>query len=452
MDKKAMGLWSCVALVVGNMIGSGIFMLPSVLAGYGPLTLWGWAASLIAALSLAMVFARLSAIIPGAGGPHVYTREAFGDFAGYLCAWCYWKSAWIGNAAIVVTVVGYFTVFFPQLVNPVAGASLAVGLLWLLTFINLGGIGIFSLIQNSFTILKLIPLLLIAVCGWFFFNADNFAVPVYEQSIPESSWLAAVSTLTALTMWSFVGLESATVPAGDVKDPQKTIPRATIIGTLIAGAFYVVTVTVVQGMLPARALTASTAPFADAARLIVGDWGYYLISAGAIIAAIGALNGWVMMQGQIPMAAARDGLLPASLGKLNKHGVPGISLVISSTLVSLLVVMNFGHGLVDAFQIIILIGTMTTLVPYMLCAAGLMQLMVDRRQAFPASVLILVLIASLAFVFAIWALYGSGREAVFWGFLVLVSGIPIYTWRKWRSKVEAAKAAPFLSASSAAKR
>jgi APA family basic amino acid/polyamine antiporter len=452
MTKKTMGLWSCVALVVGNMIGSGIFMLPSVLAAYGPLTLWGWAASLIAALSLAIVFARLSAIIPSAGGPHVYTREAFGDFAGYLCAWCYWKSAWIGNAAIVVTVVGYFTVFFPQLTNPVAGASLAVGLLWLLTFINLGGIGIFSLVQNAFTVLKLIPLLLIAICGWFFFNADNFAVPVYEHNIPESSWLAAVSTLTALTMWSFVGLESATVPAGDVKDPQKTIPRATIIGTLIAGAFYVTTVTVVQGMLPARALTASTAPFADAARLIVGDWGYYLISAGAIIAAIGALNGWVMMQGQIPMAAARDGLLPASLAKLNKHGVPAISLVISSALVSLLVVMNFGHGLVGAFQIIILIGTMTTLVPYMLCAAGLMQLMVDRRHAFPASVLILVLIASLAFIFAIWALYGSGREAVFWGFLVLVAGIPIYTWRKWRSKVEAAKADPFLSASPAVKR
>ena len=449
---KQMGLWSCIALVVGNMIGSGIFMLPSVLAAYGPLSLWGWFASVISALSLAFVFARLSAIIPGAGGPHVYTREAFGDFAGYLCAWCYWKSAWIGNAAIVVTVVGYFTVFFPQLAHPVAGASLAVGLLWLLTFINLGGIGVFSLVQNAFTVLKLIPLLMVAICGWFFFHADNFAVPVYGRNIPETNWLAAVSTLTAMTMWSFVGLESATVPAGDVKDPQKTIPRATMIGTVIAGAFYVTSVTVVQGMLPAKTLTASTAPFADAVRLMVGDWGYYLISAGAIIAAVGALNGWVMMQGQIPMAAARDGLLPASLGKVNKHGVPAIALVVSSALVSLLVLTNFQHGLVGAFQIIILIGTMTTLVPYMLCAAGLMQLMVDRRGAFPASVLILVLVACLAFIFAIWALYGSGREAVFWGFLVLVAGIPIYTWRKWRSKVEAEKAASLLPAAHTVKR
>jgi APA family basic amino acid/polyamine antiporter len=173
--------------------------------------------------------------------------------------------------------------------------------------------------------------------------------------------------------------------------------------------------------------------------MIVGDWGYYLIAAGAIIAAVGALNGWVMMQGQIPMAAARDGLLPESLGRVNRHGVPAIGLLVSSALVSVLIAMNFQHGLVDAFQIIVLVGTMTALVPYMLCAAGLMQLMVDRRQAFPAGAFILVVIACVAFVFSIWALYGSGAEAVFWGFLVLVAGIPIYTWRKWRSGVVAAK-------------
>lgn len=433
--KGAMGLWSCIALVVGNMIGAGIFMLPSVLAPYGALSLWGWAISVTAALSLAMVFARLSAIIPSAGGPHVYTREAYGDFAGFLCAWCYWKAAWIGNAAIAVTVVGYFTVFFPKLANPVAGASVAIGLLWLLTFINLGGLGVFTLVQNACTVLKLIPLALIAVCGWFFFNADNFALPHYGRNVPETSALSAVSTLAALTIWSFLGLESATVPAGEVENPRKTIPRATLIGTFIGGVVYVTAVTAVLAMLPARKLTASTAPFADAARMIVGDWGYYLIAAGAIIAAVGALNGWVMMQGQIPMAAARDGLLPESLGKVNKHGVPAMGLIVSSVLVSVLIAMNFRHGLVDAFQIIVLVGTMTALVPYMLCAGGLLQLMVERRSAFPVSVLALVLIAILAFVFSIWALYGSGPEAVFWGFLVLVAGIPIYTWRKWRSGV-----------------
>ena len=439
MHKKAIGLWSCIALVVGNMIGAGIFLLPSVLAAYGTLSLWGWAVSVCAALSLAFVFAKLSAIIPAAGGPHVYTRAAYGDFAGFLCAWCYWKAAWIGNAAIAVTVVGYFTVFFPSLAHPVAGASVAIGLLWLLTFINLGGFGMFSLVQNVSTVLKLIPLALIAICGWFFFNADNFAVPIYGRNVPETSWLAAVSTLSALTMWSFLGLESATVPAGNVKDPRKTIPRATMIGTLVGGVVYVTAVTAVLAMLPAKKLTASTAPFADAARMIVGDWGYYLIAAGAIIAAVGALNGWVMMQGQIPMAAARDGLLPEALGKVNKHGVPAIGLIVSSALVSVLIAMNFQHGLVDAFQIIVLVGTMTALVPYMLCAAGLMQLMVDRREAFPAGLLILVVVACVAFIFSIWALYGSGAEAVFWGFLVLVAGIPIYTWRKWRGGAVAAK-------------
>jgi APA family basic amino acid/polyamine antiporter len=177
-----------------------------------------------------------------------------------------------------------------------------------------------------------------------------------------------------------------------------------------------------------------------------------VISAGAIIAAVGALNGWVMMQGQIPMAAARDGLLPEIFGKVNRHGVPAFSLIVSSALVSLLVLTNFGHGLVGAFQIIILIGTMTTLVPYLLCAVGLMQLMVDRREAFPVGLLLVTIIASVSFVFSIWALYGSGMEAVFWGFLVLVAGIPIYTWRKWRSKKQAAaKQATFSPISQSAK-
>lgn len=433
-----MGFWSCVALVVGNMIGSGVFLLPSVLAAYGPISVWGWVLSGIGALFLAVVFARLSSVIPSAGGPYVYSRDAYGDFAGYLCAWCYWKAAWIGNAAIAVTVVGYLTVFIPKLANPVAGAAAAIALLWFLTFVNLGGIKLFSLVQNTFTILKLIPLVLIAICGWFFFNADNFAAPIYGHSIPEHSWMGAVSTVSALTMWSFLGLESATVPADGVRDPERTIPRATLFGTLVAGLVYIVAVTAVQGMLPAKSLTASTAPFADAARVIVGDWGYYLIAGGAVIAAIGALNGWVLLQGQIPLAAARDGLLPESLGKLNKHGVPGIALVVSSSLVTLLICMNFHGGLVDAFQVIVLIGTMTALVPYVFCSAGLLQLMVDRRSVFPPSAVLLVLIALGAFGFSIWALYGSGQEAVFWGFLVLVAGIPIYTWRKWRGKVAAA--------------
>jgi APA family basic amino acid/polyamine antiporter len=434
-----MGFWSCVALVVGNMIGSGVFMLPSVLAAYGGLSVWGWIVSAVGALFLAVVFARLARVIPSAGGPYAYTRDAYGDFAGFLCSWSYWKAAWIGNAAIAVTVVGYLTVFIPKLANPVAGAATAIGFLWFLTFINLGGIKLFALVQNTFTILKLIPLVLIAICGWFFFNADNFAQPVYGHSIPETSWLGAVSTLSALTLWSFLGLESATVPADGVKNPERTIPRATLFGTLIAAIVYIAAVTAVQGMLPAKALTASTAPFADAARVIVGDWGYHLIAAGAIVAAIGALNGWVLMQGQIPMAAARDGLLPESLGKLNSHGVPGTALIVSSSLVSLLIVMNFRGGLVDAFQVIIQVGTMTALVPYVFCASGLLQLMVDRRAVFPPSAVLLAVIAVIAFIFSLWALYGSGREAVFWGFLVLVSGIPLYTWRKWRNKAAMAK-------------
>lgn len=436
---RVMGFWSCVALVMGNMIGSGIFLMPSLMAGYGVISLWGWLISGGGALLLAVVFANLARTVGGAGGPYAYTREAFGEFAGYLCAWCYWKTAWIGNAAIAVTVIGYLTVFFPALANPVAGAATAIGFLWIMTFVNLQGVKLFSLLQNIFTILKLIPLVLIGVAGWFFFDLDNVARPVLGRSIPETSLLAAISSVTALTMWSFLGLESATVPAEGVVDPKKTIPRATLFGTFAAGIVYFCSVTVVLGMLPARTLTASTAPFADAARIIVGDSAYYLIAAGAIIAAIGALNGWILLQGQIPMAAARDGLLPEALAKLNARGVPGNALITSSVLVSVLIAMNFRGGLVEAFQIIVLVGTMTTLVPYAFCATGLLQLMVDRRKLFPARMVFSAVAALLAFGFSLWALYGSGEHAVFWGFLVMISGLPLYTWRKWRDKSAAVK-------------
>jgi APA family basic amino acid/polyamine antiporter len=434
-----MGFWSCVALVVGNMVGSGTFLIPSLLAGYGIASVWGWLISGCGALMLAVVFATLAGAVSGAGGPYAYTRDAYGDFAGYLCSWCYWKAAWIGNAAIAVTVIGYLAVFFPALASPVAGAMTAIALLWLMTFINLCGVRTFSVIQNACTILKLIPLALMGLGGWFFFNPDNLATPVLGRSIPETSWVGAISTMTALTLWSFLGLESATVPADGVENPKKTIPRATVFGTLVAAIVYLTSVTAVLGMLPARQLITSTAPFADAARIIIGDSAYYLIAAGAVIAAIGALNGWVLLQGQIPMAAARDGLLPESLGKLNARGVPGNALIVSSVLVSVLIAMNFRSGLVGAFQLIVLVGTMTALVPYAFCAAGLLQLMVDRRKLFPARVTFSALAGLLAFGFSLWAFYGSGEHAVFWGFLVLIAGLPLYTWRKWRQAASAVK-------------
>lgn len=438
-SRGSMGFWTCTALVVGNMIGSGVFLLPSSLAAYGGLSLFGWLISSTGAVILALTFARLARLNPSAGGPYAYTRDGFGSFAGYLCAWTYWKAAWIGNAAIAVTLVGYLQVFIPALRDPVLMVSTAIGAIWLCTLINLRGISAFGLAQNVLTALKLVPLLLVGVLGWFSFNPEYLRIPeVRELPAGAGGYAQAIATTAALTLWSFIGLESATVPADDVDNPRRTIPRATVFGTLVAAAVYILSITAVQGVLPPDELARSTAPFADAARVLVGEWGYHLVAAGAVIACLGALNGWVLLQGQIPMATARDGLMPESLAQTNKYGVPAHGLLVSGVLVTALVLIDGQGDLVDVFNVIILLGTMTGVVPYAFCTAALLQQLAVQPGDFSEPERgRLVVIGVLGFVYSIWALYGTGEQAIFWGFLVLMAGIPLYSWRQWRNRVQA---------------
>ncbi|MBC9250308.1 amino acid permease [Pseudomonas alcaligenes] len=432
-----MGFWTCSALVVGNMVGSGVFLLPSSLAPYGGLSLIGWLVSTTGAVLLALTFARLSRFNPAAGGPYAYTRDAFGSFAGYLCAWTYWKAAWIGNAAIAVTLVGYLRVFIPALGDPLLTVTVAIGAIWLCTLINLRGITAFGYVQNILTLLKLVPLLLVGLLGWFYFHPEYLRIPPPAE-LPGGGYAQAIATTAALTLWSFIGLESATVPAEHVRDPRRTIPRATLFGTVVAATVYILSITAVQGILPPEVLVKSTAPFADAARVMLGTWGYYFIAGGAVVACLGALNGWVLLQGQIPMATARDGLLPESLAKTNKYDVPANGLLVSGVLVTLLVLVDGQGDLVEVFNVIILLGTMAGVVPYVFCAAALLQLLAVRPGDFgPREQGRLLLIGSSAFVYSMWALYGTGPQAIFWGFLVLMVGIPLYTWRQWRNRVAA---------------
>jgi APA family basic amino acid/polyamine antiporter len=432
-----MGFWTCTALVVGNMVGSGVFLLPASLTPYGGLSLIGWLVSSVGAVLLALTFSRLARLNPAAGGPYAYTRDAFGSFAGYLCAWIYWMAAWIGNAAISVTLVGYLQVFLPALRDPTLMVATAIGAIWLCTLINLRGIRSFAYAQNILTLLKLVPLLLVGLLGWFYFNPAYLRIPEPAQ-LPGGGYAQAIATTAALTLWSFIGLESATVPAEHVRDPRRTIPRATLVGTLVAATVYILSNTAVQGILAPEVLARSSAPFADAARVMLGDWGYYFIAGGAVVACLGALNGWVLLQGQIPMAPARDGLFPAVLAKTSRRGVPAHGMLISGVLVTLLVLVSGQGELIEVFNVIILLGTMAGVVPYVLCAAALLHLLALRQADFGEREKgRLLCVGCCAFIYSMWALYGTGEQAIFWGFLVLMIGIPLYTWRQWRNRLQA---------------
>ncbi|NJN86406.1 MAG: amino acid permease [Leptolyngbyaceae cyanobacterium SL_7_1] len=417
------------ALVIGNMIGSGIFLLPSSLAPYGGLSVVGWLLTAIGAICLALVFAKLAAWVPKAGGPYAYTRLGFGDFAGFWIAWGYWIAIWVGNAAIAVACVSYLEVFIPVLRgNTLLAGVGAIALVWLFTWINCLGVREVGITQLVTTLCKIVPLVAIATIGLLWFNPSHFT-PWNPSGEPAFS---AISSVAALTLWSFIGLESATIPAGDVINPTRTIPRATLVGTGVTALVYILGTVAVMGILPQTTLVGSGAPFADAARVIGGEWAYYAVGLGAVISCAGALNGWTLLQGQIPMAAAGDRLFPKKFGVLSDRGVPVFGVVISSGLITLLLMLNYSgsRNLVEIFNFVILLATLTTLIPYVFCSIAEFIIFLrdpahlGGRKQFRSS----GIVAAIAFLYSVWAIYGSGAETVLYGFILLLFGIPVYVW------------------------
>jgi basic amino acid/polyamine antiporter, APA family len=427
---KKLGLGMLTALVVGNMIGSGVFMLPASLAGFGSISLLGWGFTAIGAILLALVFARLSHAVPKTGGPYAFCREAFGDFIGFQAAYSYWVYAWVGNAAITVAFVGYLAFFFPVLgVEHGLALSIMLGTVWLITLVNIVSIFSAGIVQVLLTLIKVLPLLLIGIAGLFYIDLANFT----PYNISGQSDGMAIMGAATLTLWAFIGMESATIPAGHVDNPSVNIPRATILGVLIVAFIYLLGSFSIMGVLPNSELAQSSAPYADAASRMFGGggWAAAFVAFGAAASSVGALNGWIMVQAQVPMAAAHDGLFPAVFGKTTKKGIPAIGLVISSILISMLLILSQSESLVDQFTFIILLATLAVLVPYAYCTLGELIIFVRHRERFNGRHFAKALImSSLAFAYVIWAIAGAGQDVVYYGTLMLFAGMPLYVWMK----------------------
>jgi APA family basic amino acid/polyamine antiporter len=423
-----LGLLACTALVVGNMVGSGIFLLPASLAAFGPISLAGWLLTSAGALLLAVIFGRLSRIVTKTGGPYAYSEAGYGEFAGFLIAWGYWITLWTGNAAVAVALAGYVGFLFP-LIGDSQQNSLIVALLaiWTLTLINVRGVKEAGMVQVVTTVLKLLPLLLIGTLGFFWVDSANFT----PFNISGKSNIAAISAAAAVTLWAYLGLESATVPSGEVINPEKTIPRATIIGVLLAAAVYMSVSAVAIGVLPSATLAASQAPLADVAQVMWGVAGGVLVAVGAVIATFGTLNGFTLLTGQVPYGAAQDRVFPASLGRLSRFGTPANALIFSNLLATILVVMNFSHGLVGAFNAIILLAVMSSLLPYALCAFAELMIHLRGGKGLQGTALFKVgLLGTLGFIYTGWAIYGAGADTVFLGTLLMLAGVPLHVWIK----------------------
>jgi APA family basic amino acid/polyamine antiporter len=445
--KRELGGWTTTAVVIGNMIGSGVFLLPAALAvvalEYGSGSLLAWVVTGVGAMLLAGVFASLGRAYPRTGGPYVYVRRAFGDFMGFQTAWGYWIAAWVGNAAIATAFVGALAVFIPRLGAGTTNGHVwayitAIGTIWLLTLVNAWGVKQTGAVQLVTTVLKFVPLALIGVIGLFFIDTGNFGEFAPNGYGLGNGLIGGITAAMALTLWAFIGLESATVPAEEVKDAERSIPRATIWGTLGTAVLYAVATIAIMGILPLTALRDSTAPFADAATEIFGGafWGK-VVALVVMISTFGALNGWILLQGRVPYAAAKDGLFPKVFGKLGRNGTPVFGLVASSILITGLMALNYNKNLVDNFTFVILLATLVTLVPYAFSAAADAYLMITDRTAFVGRRLVRdIVVAAVGFAYAVWTMIGSGMEIIGQGFVLWMIGVPVYVWMRWAKRHE----------------
>lgn len=430
--QRPFGFWVCLALVVGNMIGSGFFLMPATLAPFGWNGVMGWLVTTAGALCLAIVFGSLARMLPQAGGPYAYARAAFGPFAAFVVAWSYWMSMWIGNVAIATGVVAPLSTLIPAIGTNSVPATLAI--VWLLTAINCFGAAAVGRIQLVTTILKILPLVAVLVLAFVVLGGGGGGAPPLRATELSFSGDLGIAAAATLTLWSFLGLESATVPAERVVAPQRNIPRATLIGVALTGAIYTFACSAVALLMPTDQIAGSSAPIAD---FIGRHWGgpaAALMALFAAIAAFGALNGWILMQGELPWAMAKDGVFPGWFTKLSRFGTPVRAHLAASILVTIVLLLNAARSMTDLFGFLILLATSASLVAYLVCALAAIRLGTGRRPT--------MLAFALAALFSAWAIYGAGREAILWGAVLLASGVPLYLLSRGSNRAVAADPAP----------
>jgi APA family basic amino acid/polyamine antiporter len=437
MDKRAqgrlvqgLGVWGATALVAGNIIGSGIYVIPASLAdAAGPLSLLAWPIVAAGYLALNMVYADLAEAYPIQGGLQVYTAKAFGPLAGLVATTLYWISCVVGNAAFMTAFVGYAAVFFPVFKSPLPAFVLAQALLWTFTGVNLAGIKAGGAVQAVTTILKLVPLLVLAAILVPHADVHNL-VPFTPKG-----W-GALFPAIALVAWPFLGAETATIPAGEMKDARRTIRRAAFSGLGLAAVVYFAVALSVAMALPAAEIAGSASPMAVAARRVLGPWGESFVTIGALVSVAGILNGWILIAGRLPQAAARDGYYPRFFERLSpRTGAPVPALIVSGLVAAVLASTYFAGSLLAAYNFIALAATATALIAIAMTCLALVVLVRREPGSFrPAQRVRAPLFAVVGLGVVAILLRGSGWEVWAFTVAVILAPIPFYVWSRNRTR------------------
>lgn len=424
--KKEIGLFTATALVVGNMMGSGIFMLPASLAGVsGPgATIIAWILTGIGALLLALTFANLGSKIPKTGGTYEYSRLAYGNFMGFMTAWLYWNGSWIGNATIFIVVATYLGEVVTALTNSsVAGFLFCSAILWISTYINIRGTKLAGRVASVITVFKVLLFVFFIVVGLMYFDPANLT-PMF----PVEKGISTVPMAAALTLWAFMGLETASVAGGEIKNPEKNVKRSTIMGMLISTVLYILISIVAMGAMNQSELAASTAPISDIIVKVLNLKSLDILNIAIAISILGTGMGWLLSTARVAYAAGEDGIFPSTFAKLHpKYNTPYVALIIGSIFINITFLMNFTKGLAGAYNFIVVLATLSYLPIYAVSTIAEIILMVkeDKKPNFKKH-LGLIVRCLIGFAFATWAIYASGAEIVMYGFILILLGVPIY--------------------------
>ena len=425
--KKDIGLFMATMLVCGNMIGSGVFMIPATLAEVsGPLaTILAWILTTIGSILVAISFANLGSKFPETGGAYQYVKEAFGEFAGFLSAWLYWNGSWIGNTAILVTLTSYSAAIFPVLNKPLYSIIYSSLVLWAVTILNIVGVKQAGKIQSFTTVFKIVFFALFIIIAFLNFDKNNL-LPL----LPKNKGLETISLAATTTLWAFIGLESATVAAGEIRDPEKNVKRSTIYGLIISAVIYLLISIASMGAMPNEVLAKSTAPLTDILTRYLGNSVGIIISAIVVVSILGTTIGWILATARVAYAAGQDGVFPKIFGKVSsKYNTPVYSLIISGILVNILLLTNYQKSMVSAFSFITILATLSYLPVYLLSvSAEIMIMFRDEKEISIGKFISKSIIPLLAFIYTLWTIYGSGAETVMWGFILMLLGIPFYIY------------------------
>ena len=435
--KRGLGLGAATAIVVGNMMGSGVFTSPQTLAQvtnpYANIV--AWVITGIGSIILALSFANLGTAYPETGGPIVYVEKAYGKFMAFLVAWTFWIGCWIGNAAIVTAIIRYLTLFFPQVAsNKVLSFVITSGILWLFTFINCIGVKEAGYIGIISTVLKLGVIVVFAVIALIGFN------PAYLRTYTSEAvrgWNTLPQAIS-VTLWSFVGLESASISGGEIENPEVNIRKSTFLGTLAVAIIYLVLAVLAMGGVPQAELASSNAPLATIIDRITGaSWGGRFIALGIIISILGAISGWILTTARLAFAAGEEGLFPSFFKRIHpKYQTPVTALVVTGVCTNLILILNYVSTLTAAFDFMVNLATLSFIPVYALTAGAEIILLFKKGEMNIIRFIFANLRPLLGFFYSIYIIYGAGAESAMWVFILMFLGIPFYVYQQTSHQIE----------------